>query len=148
MLYQMPFFNHFFSFSHDCKLWVLHLLFMQTGRKPAFIWLVTWTAWEGACVLHLYVNLNQMWIFVCECEQNVKLLYFICPLTYIYLVLVHIGSIFFHLITTKWIKRFSLETIAKNVVEFSWYIWSQHNVYIKYCILSIKLCNETMHWER
>ena len=41
----------------------------------------------------------------------------------------------------------SLQTIAKNAIEFSWYIWSQHNPHIKYCILSMKLCNETVHWE-
>ena len=85
-----------------------------------------------------------------------KLKFTICNLFHIYAHLRSCGYLkliqIFILATTIFIYHVprlirSLQTIAKNAIEFSWYIWSQHNPHIKYCILSMKLCNETVHWE-
>ena len=85
-----------------------------------------------------------------------KLKFTVCNLFHIYAHLRSCGYLkliqIFILATTIFIYHVprlirSLQTIAKNAIEFSWYIWSQHNPHIKYCILSMKLCNETVHWE-
>ena len=85
-----------------------------------------------------------------------KLKFTVCNLFHIYAHLRSCGYLkliqIFILATTIFIYHVlrpirSLQTIAKNAIEFSWYIWLQHNSHIKYCILSTKLCNETVHWE-